>query len=110
MAVAAVGQKPVIGLGEKAFKGVEFDLQLLAAKLVAIAADAHIAACLDGVVGLVILDAVSAHGGRPAPQLGVAVNHGFEVGTALQPVAKHKGRHFVAWPFGWLFGQHRRAF
>ncbi len=109
-AVAPIGQKAVGGLREVAFKSIQLELQFRPPELVARAVDAHIAARIEGVGWLVKLDAVSMNGRPATAQLGIAVNHGFQVRPAGNPVAKNKGGRRIGISLGHLFSQHGAHF
>jgi hypothetical protein len=72
---------------KKPLEGVDLQFQQRAFKRVARAVDAHIAPGLGQVIGLVVLQPFGADHHVPAAQLGVAVDHGFKIGAAGQPVA-----------------------
>ena len=82
LAVATRGQKLVTRLGERAFKAIELEFERGAFKAVAGVVDAHMAGAFELVVGLVVLDAVSAHRGRAASQFSIALDHRFQVRPA----------------------------
>ena len=107
IAIAAVGEKAVARLREEALKAVELQLQLGAVEAVAGLVDAHLASSLEQVVGLAVVDVIGADRAVAAPDFGVAVNDGFQVGPARELVAKNKGRAFAAGLFVYPLGQTR---
>ena len=74
--------------------------------LVATVADTHIAARIDGVIGLVKLNPVSTDGTRATADLCIALDHSFQAGPAREAVTKHKGWRLVGIAIGRCFSQH----
>ena len=86
-AMGAVLRKFVAGRGEKALKGVHFQLQIGALVNIAIAPHPHVAGGARRVGGHVVVQPVGADDGAGLAQLGVALQRGVLVGAAGQAVA-----------------------
>ena len=94
--VGAVGQEAVTRLGEEALESLDLEFELGAFKDVAGAVDAHLAAGLGQVVGLVVVDALGLDHHVGAAQHGVSFDLHVQLGASADAVAPHEGRQLGA--------------
>ena len=106
IATAFIGQQPVARQGEKAFVGIQVELQLRAFEPVAVADDGD-RPCGPGIVALMVkLQPIGLDHGVVAAQFGLALHHRLHTCVAADAVAPHKRGHLLEGFFGQAIDQH----
>ena len=82
-----VFQQLVAGLGEKAFKRIQMQIECGALVHIARAVDVDVAACFGQVVDLVVFEAVGFEQQIATAKLDMAFEHGLHIGATAQAVA-----------------------
>jgi hypothetical protein len=107
LAVGVVAQEAVARLVEEADEFVDLQLQQRPLEHVARLVDVHVAGGTRHVGRLVVFQPFRAHHRVAAAQLGIAFDHRFLFGAALDAIAFHEGRQLRARGRRDVLAQHR---